>query len=490
MKFNLKITAKSLICFFALAITNQGYSQAQTKKKPNIVFFLVDDLGYSDIQAYGSTFYETPNINKLAQEGMKFTDAYAACPVCSPTRASIMTGKYPVTMHTTDWFGAPQPEDEVKKSNYTRLLLPAPYIENLPLAEKTIAEALKDGGYKTFIAGKWHLGATPDFWPENQGFDVNKGGNSMGNPGKGGYFSPYYNNPRLDAGPAGEYLPVRLANETNKFIEDNKDQPFFAYFAFYNVHGPDDTTPQLKAKYTEKRNRLGLKDEFGDEGGKKVRTVQSDPTYAGMVQAVDDAVGSVMNKLKELNLDDNTIVVFFSDNGGLAINEGSPTSNLPLRGGKGWMYEGGIREPLIVRYPGQIKANTVNETPVISNDFFPTFLQLAGLAPVSKKDMGGVSILPLLEQKEIKSRCLFWHYPHYGNQGGSPASAIRDGDWKLIHWYENDRFELFNLRNDVGEHNNLLISEPKKTKDLKKKLAKWLKHQNAYYPTKNPNAKM
>ena len=490
MKQNFNHLLRGLMFLFILGFTNQAYSQNPVKKKPNIVFFLVDDLGYADVQAFGSSFYETPNIDKLAQEGMKFTDAYAACPVCSPTRASIMTGKYPATMHTTDWFGAPQPEEEAKNKNYTRLLLPASYIENLPLKEETIAEALKAGGYKTFIAGKWHLGGTPDFWPENQGFDVNKGGFSAGNPGKGGYFSPYNNNPRLDAGPAGEYLPVRLAKETMKFIEDNKDQPFFAYFSFYNVHGPDDTTPELKAKYTAKREKLGLKDEFGNEDGKKVRVVQSDPTYAGMVQAVDDAVGKVMDKLKELKLDDNTIVVFFSDNGGLAINEGSPTSNLPLRGGKGWMYEGGIREPLIIRYPGVIKANTVNETPVISNDFYPTFLQMAGLSALPKQNTGGLSILPLLKQKKIKNRCLFWHYPHYGNQGGSPASAVRNGDWKLIHWYENDRFELFNLRNDVGEHNNLLASESKIAKKLKKELDEWLKQQDAYFPTKNPNAKM
>ena len=207
-----------------------------------------------------------------------------------------------------------------------------------------------------------------------------------------------------------------------------------------------------------------------------------------MVEAVDMAVGRVMAKLKALHLDDNTIVVFFSDNGGLSINEGSPTSNLPLRGGKGWMYEGGIREPLIVRCPGMVKPNTLNETPVISNDFYPTFLQMAGLSPLSKQHTGGVSILPLLEQKSIKKRALFWHYPHYGNQGGSPASAVRDGDWKLIHWYEQDRYELFNLKDDIGEQHNLIDAETKKAKKLKMELAKWLKQQNAYFPTKNPKA--
>lgn len=487
---NIKSFNKYLLFLLVFSFT-QSYGQTETKKKPNIVFFLVDDLGWADVEPNNSkTFYETPNITKLAKDGMKFTNAYAACPVCSPTRASIMTGKYPAGMHTTDWFGAAQPEEEAKKKNYTRLLFPAPYQENLALKEETIAEALKAGGYKTFFAGKWHLGETPEFWPENQGFDVNKGGFSAGNPGKGGYFSPYNNNPRLDAGPAGEYLPMRLAAETNKFIEDNKDQPFFAYFSFYNVHGPDDTTPELREKYTKKKDELGLKPEFGDEDGKKVRINQSDPTYAGMVEAVDIAVGRVVAKLKELNLYDNTIIVFFSDNGGLAINEGSPTSNLPLRGGKGWMYEGGIREPLIVTYPKLIQPNTINNTPVISTDFYPTFLQMAGLAPLPKQNTGGVSLLPLLEQKKLKHRCLFWHYPHYGNQGGSPASAVRDGDWKLIHWYENDRYELFNLKVDIGEQKNLMTSEPKKAKKLKKVLVKWLKHEDAYFPTKNPNAKL
>lgn len=479
-KLNIKI-------YLAILLLGINYANGQVKvnkPKPNIVFFLVDDLGWTDVQPFGASFYETPNINKLAKEGMKFTNAYAACPVCSPTRASIMTGKYPAKMQTTDWFGAAQPEEEAKKANYKRILLPAPYKEYLPLEEKTIAEALKENGYQTFFAGKWHLGETPDLWPEHQGFDVNKGGNSKGNPGQGGYFSPYHN-PRLTDGPNGEYLPMRLAAETNKFIEDNKDQPFFAYFSFYSVHTPLDASKELVEKYKQKREKLGLTDEFGDEGGKKVRTVQSNVTYAGMVEAMDTAIGKVLDKLKELNLEENTIIVFFSDNGGLSINEGAPTSNLPLRGGKGWMYEGGIREPMIMKYPGLIKPNTTNETPIISNDFYPTLLQMAGLPLIPQQHSGGISILPLLEQKQIKKRCLFWHYPHYGNQGGSPASAVRNGDWKLIHWYEHDRYELFNLKNDISEKNNLLTYESKKAKKLKKELAKWLKKQGALFPTEN-----
>lgn len=481
MKANISFLVKGLAVLFLSGPPTQTYSQNIPKKKPNIVFFLVDDLGWTDIQPFGTTFYETPNINKLAKEGMRFTNAYAACPVCSPTRASIMAGKYPAGMQTTDWFGAAQPAEEAKKKDYNRPLLPAPYKEYLPLEEKTIAEALKDGGYKTFFAGKWHLGETPDLWPEEQGFDINKGGNSKGNPGKDGYFSPY-NNPRLEDGPKGEYLPMRLADETNKFIEANKDQPFFAYFSFYLVHTPLDAKQEQIEKYEQKKERLGLKDEFGDEGGKKVRITQNHTTYAAMVGALDSAVGNVLDKLEELNLDENTVIVFFSDNGGLSINEGAPTSNLPLRGGKGWMYEGGIREPLIIKYPALVKASTVNQTPVISNDFYPTLLQIAGLPLLPEQHTGGVSILPLLEQKKIKERSLFWHYPHYGNQGGSPASAIRNGDWKLIHWYENDRYELFNLKEDIGEKNNRLSSEPQKVKKLKSELARWLKQQGALFP--------
>ncbi len=472
---------KGIIYLSLLSFSNQLFSQNAVKKKPNIVFFLVDDLGWTDIKNFGSSFYETPNLDKLAKEGMKFTNAYAACPVCSPTRASIMTGKYPVSMQTTDWFGAPQPQEAAQKK--TPLLLPAPYIDKLPLAETTIAEALKANGYATFFAGKWHLGETPDLWPEYQGFDINKGGFSKGNPGKDGYFSPY-NNPRLEDGPKGEYLSTRLANETNKFIEDNKDKPFLAYFSFYEVHTPLGASAELIDKYTKKREQLGLKDESGQEGNRKVRTNQSNIIYAGMVEAMDNAIGKVLSKLKELGLEDNTIIVFFSDNGGLSISEAMPTSNLPLRGGKGWMYEGGIREPMIIKYPPLIKPNTVNETPVISNDFYPTLLKMVGLPLMPKQHTGGVSIVPLLQQKSLKSRSLYWHYPHYGNQGGSPGSAIRNGDWKLIHWYENDRYELFNLKNDLAEKNNLLTTQPEKAKKLKAELANWLTKQGALYPTK------
>lgn len=473
-----------LLLALFIVLTNKIIAQ-DNFKKPNIIFFLVDDLGWMDTEPYGSKFYETPNIKKLAQEGMLFTQAYAANPVCSPTRASIMSGKYPSNFQATNWFGAPQPDEELKnnKTKAKNPLLSAAYQEYLPLKEITIPEALKNGGYQTFFAGKWHLGETEDFWPEQQGFDINKGGYASGSPKS--YFSPY-KNPKLSDGPNGEHLPDRLATETNQFIEANSQKPFFAMLSFYSVHNPLAGRKDLLEKYQEKRKALGLKDEFSQEGKFKVRINQSHATYAAVVEGMDLAVGKVLQKLKELKLDDNTIIVFFSDNGGLAINEGTPTSNLPLRAGKGWLYEGGIREPLIIKWPNTIKAGSVNHTPVISNDFYATFLAAAKLPFMPKQHTGGTNILPLLQGETSKERALFWHYPHYSNQGGSPGSAIRKGDWKLIRWYESGKEELFNLKNDIGEQKNLVEQETKIAKSLAKKLDKWLKSEQALFPEKNP----
>lgn len=489
MSFKFNLVIKLLSTVFAVGIACQSWGQGKTRRQPNILFFLVDDLGWTDVEPFGSKFYETPNITRLAKEGMKFTNAYAACPVCSPTRASIMSGKYPVSMQTTDWFGAPQPEEVAQKPqlNARFPLLPASYRPYLPLEEVTVAEALKRNGYRTFIAGKWHLGDEEKYWPEHQGFEINKGGYSMGHPnlnrdkGFNGYFSPY-GNPRLEDGPEGEYLPMRLAEETNRFIEANKDHAFFAYFSFYSVHTPLQASKELIEKYRIKRERLGLDDVFASEGKQKVRVNQSNITYAAMVDAMDQAIGKVLDKLKELKLEENTIVVFFSDNGGLSTSEGMPTSNLPLRGGKGWMYEGGIREPMIVKWPGIIKAGSVCSEPVISNDFYPTFLHAAGLPLLPSQHTGGINILPLLKGKAMKSRALFWHYPHYGNQGGSPASAVRDGNWKLIHWYVDDRYELFNLESDISEKLNVINKYPHEAAKLKAELQQWLEKEKALYP--------
>jgi arylsulfatase A-like enzyme len=455
----------------------------QPRAKPNVLFILVDDLGWTDLGVYGSTFYETPNIDALAKGGIKFNNAYAASPVCSPTRASIMTGKYPTRIKTTDWFGAPQPEAAKNSSTWkTKKLLPAAYTEYLPLEETTMAEAFKAHGYATFMAGKWHLGEDEKYWPENQGFDINKGGFSMGHPKS--YFSPY-KNPRLEDGPTGEYLAERLTNETIAFIEQNKSKPFFAYFPLYEVHGPFQAKESVIKKYEEKKARLNLEDKYEVVGGVRTRANQSFAVYAAMVEAMDNAVGAVMNKLKELGLEENTIVVFFSDNGGLATSEGLPTSNAPLRAGKGWVYEGGIREPLIIKYPAAIEKGSENNTPVISTDFFPTLLQLSGLPLLTKQHVDGVSLVPLFKNKKIKRDALYWHYPHYGNQGGAPASAIRYRKWKLIEQFESNTFELYDLAKDPGERNNLIDREPSIAKKLKTLLMDWRTNQQAILPQKN-----
>jgi arylsulfatase A-like enzyme len=455
-------------------------AEQPVQKKPNIVFILVDDLGQRDLGCYGSTFYETPNVDRLAKEGVRFTDAYAACPVCSPTRASIMSGQWPQRTGVTDYIGAAGPD---KWDRNTRLR-PAPYSDRLALDAPTLGKAMKAAGYATFFAGKWHLGPE-GWWPENQGFDINKGGCDKGGPyGGKKYFSPYAN-PRLNDGPEGEHLPDRLARETATFIEANKDRPFFAYFAFYSVHTPLMARPDLQKKYEAKREKLGLSPEWGKEGAREVRLVQEHAVYAAMVEAMDLAVGKVLAKLDELGLSENTLVILTSDNGGLSTSEGSPTSNLPLRGGKGWMYEGGIREPLVIRWPSVVKAGTIVGAPVSSPDFFPTLMDAAQAKPQSGQVMDGVSLLPLLKGQELKDRAIFWHYPHYGNQGGAPSAAIRHGPWKLIHWFEDDRIELFNLSTDLSEQTNLAEKEPERVAQLRAELTVWQKDIGAKFPTPN-----
>jgi arylsulfatase A-like enzyme len=452
------------------------------EKPLNVVFFLVDDLGQRDLGCYGSTFYETPNIDRLAKEGARFTDAYAACPVCSPTRASIMSGQWPQRTGVTDYIGAPFQPEQWKRNT---LLLPAPYADRLPPGTPTLASRLKAAGYATLFAGKWHLGPEGN-WPENFGFDVNLGGHSGGGPyGGKGYFSPY-NNPRLTDGPAGEHLPDRLATETVKFIEEHKEKPFFAYFSFYDVHTPLMAREDLRKKYEEKRQKLGLQDKWGREEPRDVRLTQDHVVYAAMVEAMDQAVGKVIAKLAELKLRDRTLIIFTSDNGGLSTSEGWPTSNLPLRGGKGWMYEGGIREPLIVHWPGASQAGSVIATPVCSPDFMPSLLDAANIELKSSEPRDGISLRDSLEKKPDSDRALFWHYPHYGNQGGAPAAAIRRGNWKLIHWYEDERMELFDLSKDPGEKENLAAKEPARVSQLSKELQQWQKDVGAKFPQKNP----
>ena len=458
------------------------------EKQPNIVFILADDLGWTDIAANNpNTFYETPNIDRIAEEGITLTNAYAACPVCSPTRASIMTGLYPARMNTTDWFGAPQPDNVEKHWTRNKPLLPAPYTEHLDRSIPTIAEDLRFGGYKNFFAGKWHLG-TADYYPTYHGFDINKGGYESGSP-RGGYYSPY-KNPKLKDGPEGECLPIRLAEETVAFIDSmyQLEKPFFTFLSFYSVHTPLQTSEVLKQKYEEKKSSVSTDaPEFLPEGERMARQVQNHPVYAGMMESMDDAVGIVLDALDRLGISEETIVVFTSDNGGLSTSEGSPTSNLPLRAGKGWLYEGGIRVPTFMRWPQKIAPGGTLDEPVSSIDFYKSLLSMAEVTDTFFHD--GIDISHALTSRDtLPDRDLFWHYPHYGNQGGSPGSAIRSGPYKLIHFYEDDRVELYDLSNDIGEQNDLSNSQIDTKEALLNKLETWRKSVGARKPSPNPNA--
>jgi arylsulfatase A-like enzyme len=329
--------------------------------KTNFVFLLIDDMGWSDLGCYGSSFYETPNIDRLASEGMRFTEAYAACPVCSPTRASIMTGKYPARLNITDWI----PGRQARRVLPAEKLVGPQFEQQLPLSEVTIAEKLEEAGYAAGFVGKWHLGSD-NYLPEDQGFDINIGGIHLGYP-PGGFFSPYQN-PKLTDGPEGENLTDRLTDEAIRFLEANRDQPFFLFMSYYAVHNPMQAKPELIAKYEEKARNLPSPGDpkFVPEGKHTNRQVQDHPVYAAMVETLDTNIGRILKSLAELGEAQDTIVFFVSDNGGLSTAEGSPTSNLPLRAGKGWLYEGGIRVPLIVRAPGLAPSARSRSPPRIS----------------------------------------------------------------------------------------------------------------------------
>ena len=475
----------ALLLFF-LAGCKEKQRKAATAK-PNFLFILADDLGYHDLGVTGSRYYETPNIDRIANEGMSFDQGYAACQVCSPSRASIMLGTFPARHGITDWIGARTGEDWRKAGRFNKLL-PPPYVHKLPLEETTLAEALKEGGYKTFFAGKWHLGDSTS-WPEENGFDINIGGWDAGSP-KGGYFSPY-DNPNLENKQDGENLSMRLANETVKFLEENNPKttgkPFLAYLAFYAVHGPIQTTQQKWAKYRQKAEEMGIaKTGFKMGHFLPIRQAQDNPVYAGLVEAMDDAVGVVLKEVDKLGLDENTVIVFTSDNGGVASGDSFSTSNLPLRGGKGYQFEGGIREPYFIKVPGITKAGEHSNAPVTGTDFYPTFLELAGLPLKPGQHKDGQSLVPVLKGGTLPERPLIWHYPHYGNQGGEPSSIIRLGDWKLIHYYEDDREELYNLRNDPQETTDLASEYPIRVKEMSDKLFSMLNDMGARYPTKDP----
>jgi arylsulfatase A-like enzyme len=459
-------------------------ASAQQPDRPNVLVILADDLGRMDVTPFNpDTFYETPNVQRLAETGMQFNDAYVANPVCSPTRFSLMTGKYPSRHNATDWFCG----QRVERFRHAK------YNCEMPVDEVTMGEAFQEGGYAKFFAGKWHLGPEPRHWPKNQGFDINKGGWKAGAPyyqDGTGYFSPY-KNPRLEDGPKGEYLPYRLADETSRFIENHQDEPFFAYLSFYEVHNPKAAPQKLVEKYRAKRDRLGLDDAdtfeqieqvWPDAGPRKARVVQSHPVYAAMVEALDRSIGQVLDTLEKTGEADNTIVVFISDHGGLSTSEGHNTSNRPLRGGKGWIYEGGLLTPLIVRWPGVTDPGSETDQPVMSNDLYPTLLEAAGLSKRPQQHKDAMAFTPILKGADAIDRGpLYWHYPHYSNQGGPPAGAIRMGPWKLVERYEDGSVELYNVERDIDESDDVAEQRPGQVKRMRKKLHQWYQKVDARF---------
>lgn len=460
----------------AISVGTAGSLSAgeSSPKKPNVIFILIDDMGWRDLCCCGSKYYETPNIDHLASEGMMFTDAYTCGPNCAPTRASLMSGQY------TPRHGVVTVDTSQRGPANLRKLIPVPNKTVLDAKITTIAESLKPAGYVSASMGKWHLGDDPELGPIGQGFDVNVGGFQAGHPRS--YFSPY-RNPELRDGPKGQYLTDRLTDEALKFVEANRDRPFFLYLPHYAVHTPLQAKKDMIEKYKAKKASGG----------------QSNPTYASMIESVDQGVGRITAKLNELKMADNTVVIVSSDNGGVGgyrefgIKGGEVTSNAPLRGGKGMLYEGGVRVPLIVRWPGVVKAGTRCATPVISVDFYPTLLGIAGAAKPTNQTLDGRSIVSLLRQTGgLKRQAIFWHFPAYLQGSGgtwrtTPAGAIRKDQWKLLEFFEDGRVELYNLDEDIGEKNNLADKMPEKAKELHRLLRNWRKSVHAKVPTElNP----
>ena len=443
------------------------------KKQLNIIFILVDDLGWTDLACYGSTFHETPQIDALAKESMLFTNAYASCPVCSPTRASLLTGKYPSRLNITDWIPGQTPPN-------TKLLGPED-LHALPLEEVTFAEVLQEKGYQTFFGGKWHLGGE-GYYPEQQGFQINKGGHDKGSP-PGGYYSPY-KNPKLEDGPEGEYLPDRLTNEAISFIQANKDKPFLAYLSYYTVHTPIQASKRHLDRFQTKPDTLLVPEGEGTTVAKPYNTA-----YASMVYALDENIGRLIAALEAADLKEETILIFTSDNGGLSTlekNRVAPTSVRPLRAGKGWCHEGGIRVPLIIKVPGAGFQTGTNDIPVISMDLYPTILELLDLPTMPEQHVDGKSIVGVLQNKSTLDRSsLFWHYPHYHGSAWKPGAAVRVGDWKLVKSYHYGTTDLYNLKLDLGEQENLAAQYPEKVKALEDSLLYWQEKTGAKFPVEN-----
>lgn len=482
------ITRICYSCMASCAMLIASLSLAGAER-PNVVFVVVDDLGWIDLGSYGSTFYDTPNLDRLATRSIKFTQAYAASPVCSPTRAALLTGRHPVRIGITDWIPG-MPDD---RATQPQLRTPED-LHFLPLDEQTVSEIFQQAGYHTFFAGKWHLGEDPGFWPEAQGFHINKGGNGKGSPtfpGGNGYYAPY-GNPSLEEGPPGEYLTDRLTEESIRFIASAAGAPFFLYLSFYTVHAPIQGCKTYDHRYLEKSHALpdSGKMQTVDEHHGKTRINQSDPLYAAMVRSMDENVGRLLEAIREHGLQEQTIVIFTSDNGGLSTtSSGGPTSVLPLRAGKGWCYEGGIRIPLLIRYPGISDPGMECHQPVISMDLFPTLLELASLELPEGVELDGRSLIPYLRHPgRIDNRTLIWHYPHYHGSTWRPGSAIRKQRWKLLEFYEDCTVELYDLSVDPGERNNLAPGNPMLADSLRKELHRELRDLGARYPERRTNS--
>jgi len=439
----------------------------------NIVLFLIDDLGWKDLGCQGSTYYQTPHIDALARNGARFTDAYSACAVCSPSRAAILTGKYPARLLLTDWLPSGRWDPQAR-------LMSGRFLRGLPVEELTLAEALRNAGYRTANIGKWHLGSEPFSLPEHHGFDVNIGGNAHGAPGS--YFYPYQGDwlipgtelrakwEVLPDGAADEYLTDRLTDEAVKFIDENKDQPFFLYFPHYGVHTPLQAKPEVVAKYAAipEDQRQGL------------------PEYAAMVESIDDSVGRVVDTLRNLQLLENTVIIFTSDNGGFW----KATDHAPLRGNKGAYYEGGIRVPLIIQWPGVAQPGGVIQQPVIGNDLYPTCLTAAGLPLLPNQHVDGLDLSQLVQGQpaSLEREAIFWHFPHYNEHPSSvPSSVIRKGVWKLIETFDPAGYELYNLAEDLGETINLAETQPAKLSELREELDAWRSEVKAEMMQPNPN---
>ncbi len=458
-------------------------SACSSPKPTNVVFILVDDLGWADLGFMGNDFHETPHLDALSEESIVFNNAYASGSICSPSRAAIMTGKYPVSVDITDWIPGADPKD--------RALLGPTDANELKLSERTLPEVMKENGYATFFAGKWHLGGE-GFLPDVQGFDINIGGNHTGQP-KGGYYAPY-DNPQLQDGADGEYLTDRLTKETMRFItrQSEQEEKFLAFLSFYTVHTPIQPSPHIE-RFKQKLKSLPDTITQTVLGTDYQTTINHrNPEYASMVYSMDENVGKIIDHLKAEGLYENTTLIFTSDNGGLSTllsgrDRIAPTSVLPLRGGKGWLYEGGIRIPLIIKPAGHNGPRKKVEAPVIGHDLYPTVLSLANIQDTNSESIEGKDLSQLWTKNTWDRTTLYWHYPHYHGSGWRPGAAIRDENWKLITFYETGAVELYNLDYDIAEQNDLSDKMPEKADALLSKLQTWQKSKHAKMPMENPD---